>query len=135
MKTPRDVLLERHRAADAKLNAIREAALAGMPKKSSSSVSAPPRFLDLLFPVRWHLTGIAAAWVIVAVLNIDYSAVHETMKPKLYSSSPQELMVALAENRRQVLELIEASPPEPTISPRSTAPRRRSEAPCAVAVA
>jgi hypothetical protein len=102
MKTPREILLARHRSAESKLDAIRGAVL---PR------ATPPgaRFIrEFLLPLRWHFAGMSAAWLLVALLN-TYQTSPAVTAADVPRSSPRQLLVALAENRRRLVEVIDES--------------------------
>jgi hypothetical protein len=110
MKTPRELLFERHRAAEPRLDTLRQETIARFAKapavNSRSRPSAPlSSWRDLLLSLRWHLAGLSAAWLVVLVLNIDHSQAPSSVLAKQNIPSPQQLLTALRENRRQVLEL------------------------------
>jgi len=110
MKTPRELLFEHHRAAEPKLDTLRQKTIASFAKapavNSRTSPSAPrSSWRDLLLSLRWHLAGLSAAWLVVLVLNIDHSQAPSSVLAKQNIPSPQQLLTALRENRRQVLEL------------------------------
>ena len=139
MKTPREVLFERHQSAEPKLDAIRQAALAALGQRRAEvrvreSVSEPcaprwtaalrpadrPGVRELLLSFRWHLAGMSAVWLLVVLLNRDHSPALAQNIVKENIPSPQRLLASLRENRRQLLELIEA----PVIEPAPVPPRR-----------
>src|SRR5438876_10862819 len=108
MKTPRELLFERHRAAEPKLDTLRQKTVSRLAKAPAvnSRPSAPrSSWRDLLLSLRWHLAGLSAAWLIVLVLNIDHSQAPSPVLAKQNIPSAQQLLTALRENRRQVLEL------------------------------
>jgi len=80
--------------------------------------------------LRWHLAGLSAAWLIVLVLNIDHSQAPSPVLAKQNIPSPQQLLTALRENRRQVLELTGARVVAGVLEARP-----RSEVPAAVKMA
>lgn len=155
MKEPRQILFERHRAAKTKLDAIRQTVLENLPDSRSRRregeavlnehhravrllTSAATRFLgarQLLRSFRWHLAGMSAAWVIIALLNTDHSAAPAPTLAKRNDSSPRQLLTALRENRRQLLEMIGAPVTEPVPSADTLVPRRRSELPSSTSMA
>src|SRR5437016_14605733 len=107
MKTPRELLFERHRAAEPKLDTLRQKTVSRLAKAPAvnSRPSAPrSSWRDLLLSLRWHLAGLSAAWLIVLVLNIDHSQATSPVLAKQNIPSAQQLLTALRENRRQVLE-------------------------------
>ena len=108
MKTPRELLFERHRAAEPKLDTLRQKTVSRLAKAPAvnSRPSAPrSSWRDMLLSLRWHLAGLSAAWLVVLVLNIDDSQAPSSVLAKQNIPSPQQLLTALRENRRQVLEL------------------------------
>lgn len=150
MKEPRQILFERHRAAKTKLDAVRQNALAclsdGRSRRGEEAdfsdhrllTSTATRFLgarQLLRSFRWHLAGMSAAWVIIALLNTDHSSAPAPTLAKRNDSSPRQLLTALRENRRQLLEMIGAPVTEPVPSADTLVPRRRSELPSSTSMA
>ena len=136
MKTPREILLERHRQAVARLDAARERTLARMFSLETPAASTRSRGLELaawfhglFLSVRWHLAGLSAAWLAIAVLNLDSSPAPTAVMARQNTPSPRQLLTSLRENRRQLLELIESPVNELVLTPRTLAPPRRSELP------
>ena len=77
-------------------------------------------WLSALQSLRWHLAGLGAAWLAIALLNIDHSPAASTTMAQQYA--PRQLLAALRENRRQLMEMIGTPVNEPAL-----APPRRSE--------
>jgi len=139
MKTPQQLLFERHRAVEPKLDAIRAKALAETPHAKPQSHRAKAfshsaffaSWREILLSLRWHLTAMSTVWLLALFLNLDRSSVATTTVAKRNTPSPQQLVAALLENRRQIAELT-ASPAngtEPVPVPQSFIPPRRSEFP------
>ena len=108
MKTPSELLFERHRTAEPKLDTLRQKTVSRLAKAPAvnSRPSAPrSSWRDMLLSLRWHLAGLSAAWLVVLVLNIDHSQAPSPVLAKKNIPSPQQLLTALRENRRQVLEM------------------------------
>src|SRR5258706_10746161 len=104
------------------------------PKRSSSAGMGIQGFWHELFlPVRWHLAGMGALWMITAILNTEPSSTPAITAQN--KTSPRELLMALRENRRQVAELINPPANEPAPPPEVFVPRRRSEVQLRTAVA
>jgi hypothetical protein len=125
VKTPREILLESHRCAEGKLDVIRERLIA----RRSAAEPAPlgARFIrELLLPLRWHLAGMSAAWLVFALLNLDQAS-PSIVAAGARGSSPRQLLVALAENRRQLIEITDAAGGELPAAPPPFIPRPRSE--------
>ena len=131
MKTPREVLLQRHQSVTPRLDAIRQQVVADLTIIPDREVerSIPTRFLsEFLLPLRWHLAGMSALWLLAALLSIDRSST-PLQNAKANPPSAQVLAASLSENRRQLAEMInspteEAAAPAPV--PQPFIPRRRS---------
>jgi len=143
MKTPRELLLERHQAADRKLDALRETTVAQIVSAGEANsvggwATLPGQQLartpasqfgawrELCVSLRWHLAGLSAAWALIVVLNVDQ---HSTpgLEAGAKSGNARDFVSAtLRENRRQLLELSFTEARDATPAPR-IAPGRRSE--------
>jgi|ERR1051326_4731528 hypothetical protein len=120
MKTPREILFERHQTAERRLDLLRQNALAtsvhDLRYESSESRSG---LWQLLLSLRWHLAGMSAVWLFAAWLSFGHS--DGTEQNAIHTSrSPQQLLASLRQSRRQLLELISAPLSDPTPPP----PRR-----------
>jgi len=120
MKTPRELLLERHRGAEHKLAAVRGAALATVERREPDS--APMSWREWLRSLRWHAAGLGAAWLFILLLNLGAHRAPEMMAaiPPARIPPPQIIMASLRENRRQLSALIE--PDAPAAEPQKTFP-------------
>jgi len=133
MKTPRQILFERHHRASPKLDAVRHNALASLfpatrqgrlPEKPTTGALVSRR--SLVLSLRWHLAGMSAAWLVIACLNSDSTSASAPVTAKQNSPSPREVLMALRENRRQILELLDTPMADPAPAPQPVAPPRRS---------
>jgi hypothetical protein len=137
MKTPREILLHRHRSVTSRLDAIRREVLAEFPVRTEPEANVGTSFLrEFLLPLRWHLAAMSALWVFAALLNIESgSPVSQTARNQSPSS---QALVALFENRRQLAEMINSPSDDVAITapvPPPFTPRRRSDIqPSSVAV-
>src|SRR5437667_8002777 len=114
MKTPRDILFERHGAANAKLDAMRHETVANLSERSldgqvgaderGSARRRPSALRIFLLSVRWHLAGLGAAWLVVLLLNIDRASGPPSAQVAAHILSASQLMAAVKENRRQERE-------------------------------
>jgi len=83
---------------------------------------------ELLWPCPRVWAGLAAAWAVILVLNAaTREPVH--VAKAAHAPPPREILMALREQRRLFVELVEASPPAEqsktfTPRPRSEIPRR-----------
>ncbi len=134
MKTPREILLDRHRKAEPRLDAIRERILATelpveadsrslpMDHSFSLAVAGMKLWRELILPCRRIWCGLAAVWLVIAVMNV---ASKDSPKIANRRTSPpnSEILMATREQRllRQELlgsSIIPAAPPG-VIPPRS----------------
>jgi len=136
MKTPREILIEQHSHAEPKLDEIRQIALASLspatPRKANPQPQAQSHFgwRNLLFSLRWHFAGISAVWLMVALLNRAPSTPQLTVSGHS-PASPRQILMALRENRRQLLELMDPASEQPL----PASPQRRTERQLPIAMA
>jgi hypothetical protein len=111
MKTPREILFQRHQAAAPKLDAIRAEVVAGLARPP-----APETFSwrDFARSLRWHFAAMSAAWVVVGILNLTASPGEVASIPRDKIPTPQQLWASLRENRRLLLEYSDAPVVEAT---------------------
>jgi len=124
MKTLKDLLLERHRSVEPKLDAAREELLAHL-ESSRAPVRREPSglehlWLECLLPLRWHLAGIGAAWIAILLLHGDTLPDQPRLFAQATLPAPQQVLAILLQHRQEILELTQ---PPPT-APASMAPRR-----------
>jgi hypothetical protein len=142
MKRLREVLLEKHQAAEPKLDAIREQVTAGL---AAGTADAPARAKEMerswqpdasafqvgwrrfLWSLRWHLAGLSAVWLVAIFLNLDHTPDPVQGVTRRDAPSPRQLLAALRENQRQLRELIAAPASEPAPEPPKLTPSPRSE--------
>ncbi len=155
MKTPREILFERHRQAEPRLDAVRQKALAVL--RSSESVDAlqpghgagpfkrrtqnaergimratrqvgavlRKAWLELVWPSRRAWAGIAALWLVVLAANLEMKATFPAA-PAVRAAPTRELVQAMEEQRRLLAELLQP-PSAPPAEPPRPSPRPRSE--------
>jgi hypothetical protein len=124
MKTPREILFNRHRAVAPKLDAIRHQIV---DSKSRGSNFAAVLWRELIFPSRRTWASLAAIWILIFVVNFsqrDYSPV------AVAKSSPTPEMISSFRQQEKILaeligqnELRVAEPPK-TFLPRPSSRRR-----------
>jgi hypothetical protein len=128
MKTPRDVLLHHHESANSQLDAIRNNVIGNLktpPDGKPQRQTSAGFFREFLLPLRWHLAGMSALWLLAAVLSVDGTS--STAHIAENNAPPAQVLAALCENRRQLAEMIE--PPNDKVAtpiPQPVVPRRRS---------
>ena len=131
MKTPREVLLARHRAAEPKLDAVRERTLAAL----SPHESGPePRntgwlvaFQEFFRIPRVAWGGLAGAWLVIIVLNVaSRETIAQPTAPVQETKRTPETLQALREQKRLFAELVGSLSAPEAEAPRFV-PRPRSE--------
>ena len=131
MKTPREVLLNRHRAAEPKLDAMRREVLATAKKDEPGRPTISLR--EFLRSLRWHLAGLSAVWLFIMFLNLDAGRAPSMVAaiPRAKIPSPQIILASLRENRRQISEMMETNlpvaKPSELFVPRPRSERREEE--------
>jgi hypothetical protein len=112
MKTPREILLKRHQAAERKLDQIRKTAVAAVCDRHLDSPAVADRrycWRAFLFSLRWHLAGMSAAWLVIALLtlNVGHATNLASAVPSGKIPPAQIILASLRENRRELLEMIQ----------------------------
>jgi hypothetical protein len=132
MKTPREILLQKHRGAKSKLDALRHEVLRELNGASDESERAPafalfPKQLwtELFYPARRIWGGLATVWLAILLLNF---AMREE-DPKLTRHFAPPTAQTIAELKKQQLELTQLldSTEIESDKPRLGPPRPRSE--------
>jgi len=124
MKTPREILFQRHQAVEQKLDKIRERAVAtACDPRMKYSLAVKDRrcaMREFLFSLRWHLAGMGAAWLLIILLNLNVgqSASLASAVPAAKIPPPQIILASLRENRRELLQLIQPSESHDVRSPK-----------------
>ncbi len=130
MKTPREILFDRHRHAGPALDRLRQDTVAQIEAQNRTRAADQPRFAPswaaLFRSLRWHLAGLSAAWLIIGLLSL--ASPHEAGRTvaRRGAVSPRQLLTALRENRQQLLELIQPPAVESAPRPPAVVPPRRS---------
>ena len=138
MKTPREILFARHQTAAPKLDAIRREVVAGLNPQDTKARSgattlaawglggANKLWLELVWPCRRVWTGLAAAWILILMVNFSLrdNAGRATGKP---ARSGEMIMSVQAQQRWMNELLADSSAPPEADRPRNVAPKPRSE--------
>jgi hypothetical protein len=134
MKTPRDVLLNRHRLIEPKLNNIREKVLnnrAGAESRITGSEvpDTSGRFaglFELLRPFRLNLAALGLTCLVILAFRLATPETSNPVVAKSVAPSP-DFQAALQEKRRLYAELIEQGPAPSAQPPKPAVPKPRSE--------
>ncbi len=122
MKTPRDILLEQHRAAALQLNEIRHKVVEAEFKSAGRASRLSPFerinkletgatpvlgliWRELIFPSRRIWAGLAAIWILIFIFNVSQHDPSERMARKSPPPSPQ-MMLTFRQQERLLTELI-----------------------------
>ena len=153
MKTIRELLLERHRAAEIHLDRIRRQVVAEETQRLRDAQSPTPHaesarekapalrgslpgswiteLLDLLHPARAQWAGLAAVWAVILALYVTTPAGGEPSTSRAFVRTPAARQ-ALREHHRALAELLgsepgQARPSDAVIRPRPTPRSDRRE--------
>jgi hypothetical protein len=135
MKTPREFLLNRHRSADPKLDAVRETALATAFSGAEHDASRPAEirtpfplwvaqvlWRELFLPCRGIWAGLAAVWMVILVLNMPAGEKHTQLA--IISSPPdKQVLAVLREQKEMLAQFVGPMTPSPAIRPKTPGPR------------
>lgn len=135
MKTPREILLERHRNAERKLDAIRCNAVAAAfrcrPQSrrgflSTLNTQVSTLFHELIWRARHAWAGLAAAWVFIAIANYNLSGGRPATTAKDSKPAP-DIFLVWREQERVLDELVDRTETKAAEPPKPVAPQPRSE--------
>jgi hypothetical protein len=136
MKTPREILLKRHAPMESKLDAVRKNIVAEHAGDATVAAGcAPPPSLDFAFlvrkvwrelfwPCRQFWLGTAAVWLVIAALHLSPDNASSAAGTEAAAPNRETLM-ALREQRRLLVQLLE--PVTPSVALPAAVPPPRSE--------
>jgi hypothetical protein len=127
MKTPRELLLERHKAASPKLDALRAAALPDRRQPSTLNSQPAPWWREWLWPCPRAWAALAAVWVVLFLVNSSERPSRTELAR--HSARPQMPAPWLAEEQWRLmaeLSLLNEPPPKPR-PPAAATPQPRSD--------
>jgi hypothetical protein len=96
MKTPKEILLQRHQAMESKLNAVRQKALAVLDRPNLAQY-----WRAFVFSMRWHLAGLSAVWLAVLLLHVESAPGSTVVFAQGKTPSARVFLAALLQNRRE----------------------------------
>lgn len=133
MKTPREILLARHHAAEPKLDAIRKDVLA----QGNATTASRPRasafaigltlWRELILPCRRAWSGLAATWILIALLHAAQSQTSpgQALRP----AARQEMAAGFIEQQKLLGELLtDRTPAVEADRPKTFSPKPHTEA-------
>jgi len=132
MKTPRELILEKHRSIETRLGRIRPEELAALARAAAQPqpMRTGGRLLEVgrefweqsIWPWRRAWLGMAAAWLVMLLVFAATHDVPRTARVKVRPPSP-EMMAALREQRQMMLQMFEPSAPARPAETRIPGPR------------
>jgi hypothetical protein len=133
MKTPREILLERHEIVVPKLDAIRheiirEGRRVAVPKFRIADTATLPILIwrELIFPCRRIWMSLAAIWILIFIFNFSQRDNSQTTLAK--SSPSPEMMITFRDQQKWLDELLaDRSLPVDVERPRIFSPKPRTE--------
>jgi hypothetical protein len=140
MKTPREVIFERHQAAEDKLKKAIQAEdlaayarLAGKPGREpqtsfSFSAIVGQLWQDMFWPWRRVWAGVAAAWLVILGMALAAGGTPESRLARIPSPDPQVLAV-LREQEKSLAQMLGRAAPPAIARPRTPGPRSAVEPP------
>ena len=126
MKSPREILLARHQAADTKLDEIRRTVVADLsprPVRQPEIPFALKLWREVILPCRRIWAGFGVVWLVILAVNFSMRDTAPSLAVK--SSHPSFEMVITFLEREGLLDVIKpreirvAQPPKPGSPPRS----------------
>jgi hypothetical protein len=139
MKTPREILLARHRTVEPKLDAIRREAVKAaadvnrrkQPVRELTFAAALASvirlsFRELVWPCRRTWAALAAVWITLFIFNASQRDKSELAARKLPPPSP-EMILTFRQQEKLLAELIGPNEPQAAAPPKPFLPQPRSE--------
>jgi len=132
MKTPREILLQKHQAAEPKLDRIRQEILAELLQTAAPEKSRAPErvsfflklWLELILPARRIWLGLAAIWIVI--LAVNFSSNDEPRLAGNAAAPDAQTIAELKEQKLLMAQLLGLNDADAD-KPKSIAPRPRSE--------
>ena len=133
MKTPREILLARHKSIEPKLDELRKSAVAAVYDRrlSQRHAFAPTILLtvwrELILPCRYIWTGLAAVWLLILTANISMQDHSQLAMAK--SPPSLEMILSFRQQQQLLSELIGPSDPSVAEPQKPYSPRPSSKRP------
>src|SRR5512140_2386196 len=133
MKTPREILLQKHAAANEQLDKIRAGVVSDLEGRSSAARQMRrvgptfwPGWAELVWSMRGHVAALAGAWVLIALLTVQSAGDQPVVATTHSHAAEVELLLVARENRLHMRELLGTTDPGSTHTA-APAPRPRSQ--------
>lgn len=107
MKTPREILFDRHRSVEPKLDSLRARAITELETKSRAESAGWLESLREMFRIpRMAWGGLAAAWLVIIALNFASRESDPARPAPQEAKRSPETLLALREQKRLFSELV-----------------------------
>lgn len=136
MKTPRELLFEKHQSANVALDSLRKQVVTEECRSDARNTNRTPATLsfrvllklwcELIVPARQIWGGFACAWLAIAVINVvgaDRSPRTEAARKAV----PAATLMAFKEQQKILAELVGPAEPPDAEKPKTVSPQPRSE--------
>jgi len=130
MKTPREILLDRHHKTEVRLDQIRDEVVAGLGEQEDSRRGSPlliaailKLWRELVLPARYAWSGIAAIWIVILTVTFatrESSPVREADRAIYISPEIRRLLKA---QEQLVAELLDRTEKHEAERPKAMPPR------------
>ncbi len=130
MKTPREILLQKHAAASKQLDEIRAGVISGLPGRApvpGAKPAALPVWAEFFWSLRGHLAALAGAWILIALLNGQTATDRPVLATSQGNVAAAKLLLLARENRMHVRELLGAETNATQTAAPAPRPRSQSE--------
>jgi len=132
MKTPREILFQRHESTSPQLDAIRQEVITRHcgPARRDQVGSYAGRLArlgrELFWPCRRIWTGLATVWLLLVIINLSQ---RDGATNRLAKAPPTPQMMVALRQQEEMLDalLADRTPPAEAIPPRNFEPKPRSE--------
>jgi hypothetical protein len=129
MRTPREILLEKHRHLEPRLEAIRRRVLQAEARRrdqeSAASAWLVTLWRQLVLPCPRAWAGMTVAWAIILLLQVSANS-RLTVPPGMLPKTTPEIRAQLKEQWLLRTELLGAASAEPTRSPSPIEPHSQA---------
>ena len=127
MKTPKEILLARHQAAEPKLDQIRREVVAELTADPAREPEAPlvlKLWHELILPRPRAWAAVAAMWVVIVALKLSTPEAPPVVAQK--SSAPSEVLAEVRQQKLLFAELVGVGKPR-VVEPPKSVPQPRSD--------
>lgn len=130
MKTPREVILQRHQSAETKLAALRPEQLAALAKPADDADRVPgfgsmlkTFWRESIWPWRRVWAGLGAVWLAIVGVNFSTNSPASTARIEMTKKSEAQVQTVLLEQRKLLAQLLGPVAPADAVPSKQPGPR------------